>query len=181
MLQRPSPPHISRSSRPATARSGPPFPRESTPFPNMSTPFPSLLIDRIMPDLSDTEWRLLCVVCRQTLGFVSPEAQGGRRTRDWLTHGQLKARTGRASEAVSRAIDGLVRKNLIEVRTYAGEPLLTPPERRRCQGMLFFSLAPHVLQTPMTEQNRPPDRTVRNSGARTDVENSVNNSVENLD
>ena len=147
MLQRPTLPHVSRSGRPATAPGGLPFPAASTPFPNV-------LIDRIMPDLSDTEWRLLCVVCRQTLGFVSPDGRGGRRTRDWLTHGQLKARTGRASEAVSRAIDGLVRKNLIEVRTYAGEPLLTPQERRRCQGMLFFSLAPRLVQTPPTEGGR---------------------------
>jgi len=151
MLQRPTHPHVSRSDRPAA---GTPFPPESTPFPTMSTPFPNVLIDQIMPNLSDTEWRLLCVVCRQTLGFTSEGGQGGRRTRDWLTHSQLKARTGRASEALSRAVDGLVRKNLIEVRTYAGEPLLTPQQRRRCQGMLFFSLAPRLIQTPAKEEDR---------------------------
>ncbi len=173
MLQRPTLPHVSRFSHSEAAHGGLPFPSESTPFPNMSTPFPNLLIDRIMPDLSDTEWRLLCVVCRQTLGFVSQGGQPSRRTRDWLTHSQLKARTGRASEAVSRAIDGLIRKNLIEVRTYAGEPLLTPPERRRCQGMLFFSLAPRLVQAPATGGNQPPDCTDRNGGGKPDVENSV--------
>ena len=122
-----------------------PFP--VLPFPVGSTPFPNILIDRIMPELTDTEWRLLGVVCRQTLGFASLSGRGGRRTRDWLSHGQLKARTGRASAAVSRAVDGLVRRNLIEVRTEAGELLLTPPERRRCQGRLFFSLAPRLART----------------------------------
>jgi hypothetical protein len=161
MLQRPTLPHVSRFSHSEAAHGGLPFPSESTPFPN-------LLIDRIMPDLSDTEWRLLCVVCRQTLGFVSQGGQPGRRTRDWLTHSQLKARTGRASEAVSRAIDGLVRKNLIEVRTYAGEPLLTPPERRRCQGMLFFSLAPRLIQTPTAGGCRPSEGAARNRADRPD-------------
>lgn len=175
MLQRPTFPQVPRFDRPAAAHGALPFPAASTPFPDMSTPFPNVLIDRIMPDLSDTEWRLLCVVCRQTLGFVSPGTQGGRRTRDWLTHGQLKARTGRASEAVSRAIDGLVRKNLIEVRTYAGEPLLTPPERRRCQGMLFFSLAPRLVQTFKTGGTQPLERTDQNRANKPDVDNSVDN------
>lgn len=136
MLQRPTLPDLSC----------PPFPKSRLPFPTASTPFPNLLIDRTMPELSDTEWRLLCVVCRQTLGFVSPDGRGGRRARDWLTHRQLKARTGRASAAVSRAVDGLVRKNLIEVRALDGTPLPTPEERRRCQGALFFSLSERLLR-----------------------------------
>ncbi len=187
MLQRPTLPHVPRFDHPAAAHVGPPFPATSTPYPAESTPFPNVLIDRIMPDLSDTEWRLLCVVCRQTLGFASEGGQGGRRTRDWLTHGQLKARTGRASEAVSRAVDGLVRKNLIEVRTYAGEPLLTPQERRRCQGMLFFSLAPRLVQTPTAGGHRPSERTARNRADRPDGNKpdgnslDVDNSVDNLD
>lgn len=122
----------------------PPHPA-GLPFPTASTPFPNLLIDRVMPELSDTEWRLLCVVCRQTLGFASPDGQGGRKARDWLTHRQLKARTGRASAAVSRAVDGLVRKSLIEVCALDGTPLPTPQERRHCQGALFFSLMPRLL------------------------------------
>lgn len=132
---------------------------DSLPFPAGSTPFPNLLIDRVMPELSDTEWRLLCVVCRQTLGFVSPDGTGNRRARDWLTHRQLKARTGRASEAVSRALDGLVRKDLIRVTGLDGRPLPTPAERRRCQGTLFFGLSPRLLRqiSRDAEQGRTSD------------------------
>ncbi len=154
MLQRPTLPRVSRRDGlmfdPVVSGSLP-FDSESLPFPVKSTPFPNLLIDQVMPELSDTEWRLLCVVCRQTLGFTSPGDQGGRRSRDWISHGQLKARTGRASAAVSRAVDGLVRRNLIEVRTYAGELLLTPSERRRCQGRLFFGLAPCLVKMLRTD------------------------------
>lgn len=143
MLERPTlpklplerePPRAKRQSRPA-----------SLPYPKASTPFPNLLIDQAMPTLTDTEWRLLCLVCRQTLGYASADG-AGRRARDWLTHRQLKARSGRASAAVSRAVDGLVRRNMIEVQSIDGEPLITPQERRRCQGALFFSLAPRLLR-----------------------------------
>lgn len=143
MLQRPTLPDASRLS---FHRNRLDFPNDRLDFPAASTPVPNLLIDRTMPELSDTEWRLLCVVCRQTLGFASADGQGGRRARDWLTHRQLKARTGRASAAVSRAVDGLVRKNLIEVHSLDGTLLLTPPERRRCQGALLFSLSPRLLR-----------------------------------
>ena len=38
-----------------------------------------------------------------------------RKERDWLTQSQLMRRTGRASGAVSRAVDALVRGGLIDV------------------------------------------------------------------
>lgn len=122
-----------------------------TAVPARTTPFPSYLLDDIMPLLSDTEWRLLCVVVRQTLGWE--DGQGGRKREDWLTQSQLKARTGRASEAVSRAIDGLVQKGLIQVHSEAGELLMTPQERRRCPGRLLFALAPQALDAPQDAPN----------------------------
>lgn len=138
MLQRPSHPDNSRFGHSPHRDDTP------VPLPAASTPLPNVLIDQAMPELSDTEWRLLCVITRQTLGYASPDGRG-RRRRDWLTHRQLKSRTGRASAAVSRAVDGLVRKGLIEVQGMDGEPLVTPAERRRCQGALFFSLSPRLL------------------------------------
>ena len=120
-------------------------------FPARSTPFPSHLLDDVMPVLSDTEWRVLCVVVRQTLGWE--DGQGGRKREDWLTQSQLKARTGRASEAVSRAVDGLVQKGLIQVRSEAGELLSTPRERQRSPGKMLFGLAPHVPGPPEAAPN----------------------------
>ena len=120
-------------------------------FPARTTPFPSHLLDDVMPLLSDTEWRLLCVVVRQTLGWE--DGQGGRKREDWLTQSQLKARTGRASEAISRAIDGLAQKGLIQVCSEAGDVLATPQERQRCPGRLLFGLAPQALDTPAEAQN----------------------------
>ncbi len=66
-----------------------------------TTPFPNHLLDNAMPRLRDTEWRLLCVLVRQTLGWQN-KSEGGRKQRDWLTQAQLKKRTGRDSAAPAR-------------------------------------------------------------------------------
>ena len=107
------------------------------------TPFPSVLVDAVMPTLKDTEWRLLCVIVRQTLGWQDKRQRGAS---DWLTHSQLKARTGRASAAVCGAVDVLVRRGMIEVHDEAGQPMLTPQERRRHQGRLLFRLQIRFLE-----------------------------------
>lgn len=107
-------------------------------------PLPALLIDTVMPLLTDTEWRLLCVIARATLGWHDPRT-GGRKTRDWLSQVQLKRRTGRASEAVSRAVDGLVRRGLITVTGASGELLATPALRRRWGRRLYFRLSTTLL------------------------------------
>lgn len=116
------------------------------PYPARSTPVPNALLDTWMPRLSDTELRVLLVVTRQTFGFQEKgKGASTRRARDWITHSQLKLKTGRASAAVSHAVDGLTKKGLLCVCTAEGRLLQTPQERRRYPSKLFFSLHPHVL------------------------------------
>ncbi len=107
--------------------------------------FPCVLIDRVMPTLKDTEWRLICVIVRQTVGWG---ATGHRhKRRDWLTQRQLIARTGRNSAAISAALDALVRRRLVDATDEQGNLLLTPQERRRYSGRLYFSLCIEGLET----------------------------------
>jgi hypothetical protein len=107
-------------------------------IPPNSTPFPNALLDRVMPSLRDTEWRILCVVVRQTLGWRSVGGKH-RKTTDWLTQGQLKRRTGRESAAVSQAIECLTRKGLLHVRDERGVVLRSARARRRNRGRLYFT------------------------------------------
>lgn len=106
-----------------------------------TVPVPNALIDRVMPTLRDTELRVLVIVVRQTLGWQVGNDPRQRKERDWLTQSQLMRRTGRASGAVSRAVDALVRRGLIDVLDSKGNPLVTPAERRRCLGRLYYRLA----------------------------------------
>ena len=114
----------------------------ATPF----TPLPNHFIDEVMPTLKDTEWRLLCVIVRQTLGWS--DSHGKRKQRDWLTQRQLMNRTGRSSEAISAALDALIRRRLIDACDAGGALLLTPAQRRRHRGAIFYGLCSHESNAP---------------------------------
>lgn len=96
------------------------------------TPLLGGLLDDLMPTLKDTELRVLLIVLRETLG------RHPVKEADWLSHRQLRARTGRASEAVSSAVDRLVRRGLIAVSDRTGRMTPTPADRRRCRGRLYY-------------------------------------------
>ena len=114
-----------------------------------TTPFPNFLLDRVMPRLRDTEWRILTVIVRQTLGWSIGDGQ--RKAFDWLSHAQLKRRTGRSSAPISRAIDVLVRSGLIVVRDSFGVELQSANERRRSRSYLSFAVSPQ-LGSPKIQQ-----------------------------
>jgi hypothetical protein len=103
-----------------------------------TTPFPDWLLDKLMPRLRDVEWRLICILVRQTLGWQASD--GKPKQSDWLSHSQLRRRTGRSSSAISPAIDFLCRNRLVEIDDGQGNPLRKAFERRRHRGPLFFRL-----------------------------------------
>jgi len=117
-----------------------------------STPFPNALIDQAMPLLSDTAWRVLCIVVRQTFGWH--DGPGRRRSADWLSHSQLKRRSGRQGAAVSRAVDALCKLRLIAVRDGSGRLLESAAERRRSRSSLFYSLRSERRIDQRNEHNR---------------------------
>jgi len=131
---------------------------------------PTSLVREVMPSLKLGELKVLLVVADQTLGWIDPRT-GRRKEADWLTHSQLKARTGCASEAVSGAIDALVRRGLIMVTSEAGEPLSTPQERRRHRGKLFYALSERLLAEvrPSLNVESPVDKSVDNCRGATDA------------
>jgi hypothetical protein len=134
-----------------------------------NSPFPNVLLDRWMPRLKDTEWRLLCVVVRQTLGWQGVD--GTRKQQDWLTHSQLRAKTGRSSEAVSHALDSLVKQGLLEVRDEVGLLMDTPAKRRKHLGRLFLALGSACLLSPTL--NDKGDSTVRSESRTTMRESEI--------
>lgn len=139
------------------------------------TLFPHSLLDQIMPTLSGTQWQLLCVIIRQTQGWFDPQT-GGRKTRDWLSHSQLRRRTGRGSDAICHAIDTLVRQELIEVCDKQGQVLATAQQRQRSYSRLFYSLTPQVLalfQSASLSQTDPPTSVLPSRKAETTKENGT--------
>ena len=98
-------------------------------------PVPSVYLDEVMPWLTDTEWRVLLVVIRQTVGW--------NKERDWITRSQMAFRTGRSQDAVTRAVDGLVRAGLIVVENEKGVVMSDALERRRrSRDRLHYRIVP---------------------------------------
>lgn len=93
---------------------------------------PVLFVDNVLPLLKDTELRVLLVVLRQT--------RVATRNRDsaWLSHRELCRRTGRASEAVSAAVETLSRKGLLAVSGEDGRNLMTARDRQMARGRQFY-------------------------------------------
>jgi len=112
-----------------------------TSFPPQSTPVPNILLDTLMPELTDTELRVVLVVVRQTLGWAAGD---GRKVRDWISHRQLMAKTGRESAAISRSVERLVQKRILVAEGEDGQPLTTPSERRAVRGRVYFHLHPRL-------------------------------------
>lgn len=71
------------------------------------TKIPNYLLDELLPDLKDTELRLLLLLLRDSAGWNRPE----RVVR--LTYTQLRSRSGRASEALAAAISALSDRHLL--------------------------------------------------------------------
>ncbi len=93
---------------------------------------PVLLVDEVLPMLKDTELRVLLIVLRQT------HVAGKETDKCWLTHRELCRRTGRASEAVSGAVEKLVDKGLLCVTDEAGRRLHTTSQRQQIMGRHFY-------------------------------------------
>jgi len=148
-----------------------------------TTSVPNDLLDWVMPTLRDTELRVLLVVVRQTLGWQDGLNPSRRKERDWLTQSQLMRRTGRATEAVSAAVDGLVRTKLIEVQDKWGRPLETPAERRRSLGKLYYRLRPELgknsLRLPESEHAKPNTTKETLYKIKREPHKNVDNSVDN--
>lgn len=102
------------------------------------------LVDREMPALSDTELRVLLVVLRQTVGWG--------KSRDWLSRSQLVTRTGRSPDAVSRAVDALVKSGLLIAEDETGVLCATPEARRALQGRLYFRPGETLLRVGVPQR-----------------------------
>lgn len=70
---------------------------------------PNIIIDRLMPKLRDTEFRLLIILIRSTVGWN----RGGSPVK--LSYRMLEQRTGRSSEAISKALYQLHKLGLIHI------------------------------------------------------------------
>ena len=108
-----------------------------------TTPTPNIIFNGLMKDMNDTEFRLVMLVVRATLGWEADKITGMRKTEDWISSRQLKEKTGRQSGALSKAIERCIQKDWIEARSKDGEILNTKGKRKGKN--LYFRLGKAIM------------------------------------
>jgi predicted HTH transcriptional regulator len=94
-----------------------------------TTFIPNILFDEYLSHVSESELKVLLVVIRQTLGWYNKVTKK-RKYRDRISHSQFREKTGLSSRSITRAIDRLVIRKLIEVTDFRGRVVLLPGERK---------------------------------------------------
>ena len=102
---------------------------------------PHVYIDKFMPGLLESEFRVLLLILRQTIGWVDREGHTGRKERDWISMGQFAQKTGLHRESIGRAVQSLIDLGLIRVESATGVPLSTPLLRKQHNSRLYYRLA----------------------------------------
>lgn len=105
-----------------------------------TTPVPNVLFDIFLRQLKGAELKVLLIIIRQTLGWADAKTKLGRKERDWISGSQLQLKTGISRRAISIAIEGLVKRELIEVSD--GISALNDASNRRGKVRLYFRLFP---------------------------------------
>ena len=103
-----------------------------------TTQIPNMLVDQYLPTLSGSEVKVLWVINRQTYGWIDKRT-GLRKTRDWISHGQFITKTGLSRRVISKTLESLVAKRLINITCRNGN-LLHSTEERRGKSALYYSI-----------------------------------------
>ena len=112
-----------------------------------TTYFPNTLVDTHLPNLTESEIKMILVIIRQTNGWVDKKT-GLRKTRDRISHGQFMKKTGLCRRVISKTLQNLVSKGLIQVTCQYGNSLHRPEDRKGITKMFYsFQSEPVKLKT----------------------------------
>ena len=113
-----------------------------------TTQVPNELFDKILPNVSFSELKILLVVIRQTFGWRTKN--GERKKRDRISHEQFKQKTGLSRRIISETVQLLILKQYITVTAKDGSLLHDSKERK---GKLWIFYAP-LFQTCAIESKK---------------------------
>lgn len=101
------------------------------------TQIPNTLFDTYLPQLKESELKILLVVMRQTYGWIDTKT-GNRKTRDRISRTQFMQKTGLSCKIVSKAIKSLAGKELLIITDQTGN-LLHNAEERKGKYYIYYS------------------------------------------
>lgn len=115
------------------------------------TQIPNKLLDTHLPNLTESELKILLVIIRQTNGWIDKHT-GKRKTKDRITQSQFRIKTGLSKRIISKTLKMLSDKCLINVFD-RNHNLLKNSLERRGQLVLLYSLNPMHFTTSTSAQS----------------------------
>ena len=114
------------------------------------TQVPNILLDTHLPNLTESELKILLVIIRQTNGWVD-QSTGKRKVKDRITQSQFRTKTGLSRRIISKTLKMLSSKNLINIYDRKHNLVQNSLERRG-QPILLYSLNPMHFTTTTNAQ-----------------------------
>jgi phage replication O-like protein O len=93
-----------------------------------TTMVPNTIFDNLLPSLSEKELKVLLIILRQTIGWVSKN--GKRKSRDWISHRYFINITGLSRKSITQAISLLIKKGFIRAETISHQTLESSNDRK---------------------------------------------------
>jgi hypothetical protein len=101
-----------------------------------TTMIPNTIFDNLLPSLSEKELKVLLIILRQTVGWVSKN--GKRKSRDWISHRYFINTTGLSRKSITQAISLLIKKGFIRAETISHQTLESSNDRKG-QMRIYYS------------------------------------------
>ena len=114
------------------------------------TQVPNILLDSYLPDLTESELKILLVIIRQTNGWID-KFTGKRKTKDRITQSQFIIKTGLSKRIISKTLKMLSDKNFISIYDRKHN-LVKNAIDRRGKSILLYSLNPMHFTTTTNAQ-----------------------------
>lgn len=102
-----------------------------------TTQVPNILFDTYLPNLTESELKILLVIIRQTYGWID-KYTGKRKKRDRISHSQFMHKAGLSRRILTKSIQSLLDKGLITAENFDGS-LAYHPDERKGKSFLYYS------------------------------------------
>lgn len=96
----------------------------------------NMLFDTYLPQLSESELKVLLIIIRQTLGWVDPISKKPKEW-DWISKVFFVKKTGLSKRSVGTAIASLILKKIILVKNEHNIIANNPVTRRRATKLFY--------------------------------------------
>ena len=114
---------------------------------------PNSLFDTHLATLTEAELKIFLVIVRKTYGWINKKS-GERKKRDRISNAQFCSKTGMSKRIITKAIQSLAMKQLIQISDIKGGMLCMPADRKG-KTHIFYAVSPMHFATPYSAQKLP--------------------------